>query len=345
MKRSCPGCLVSKYICFYVNVIIFFFILDDSVISDNEIQDPSTTSELVYDEPIEIEDSRVFDAAFNNLPIVPSYFQEKGESSISFSTSSLNNEQINLPIKIEIIQLDSDSEIETSADNSNPKSSETNDPKNETIVRRMRGPYRKKDRPPRNFQCSICPVVSKSNYALDLHVKVVHFKVKEHECKICNSKFGRIGHLKVHETTHYATEKTFKCNICQSMFKSAGSLSMHQKLHRGPSFFCILCKKGFYSNYQIKEHMNSHEGNLNHECTICDKKYVSLPMLKMHLKSHVTMKLECPCCFKQLKSSQALKCHLMKNHSDIDENQFVTLIKYANNLTFDYENLKYVPKY
>ena len=213
------------------------------------------------------------------------------------------------------------------------------------VKTRKRGPYKKRERIPKAFICPHCPIISKSNYALELHVKTVHMKEKEHKCRTCNKSFGRIGHLKAHEAIHYNKEKTFECITCHSMFKSSASLSMHQNMHKAPKFICNLCEKGFHSNYQLKQHMNSHEGSLNYECKICDNKYVSLAMLKMHLKSHVTKKLECACCFKQLKSSQALKCHLIKNHSDIDENAFKILINSANNLTYNYELLEYVNKY
>lgn len=208
-----------------------------------------------------------------------------------------------------------------------------------------RGPYKKKPREVFEYKCEHCTGIFKQKYALNIHVTTVHNKEKEHICKTCNKKFGRISHLQLHEATHVIKQKFFECSTCHLKYKTAGSLKNHRNLHRRPQHVCGICDKKYYTNYQMSVHYASHIGYLDYECTQCDKKYVSSHKQRAHLRTHAVEKLGCACCSKKVKSVETLKAHLMKNHQDIGSTSLRKLVLEADNLKFDYDTLKYVPKY
>lgn len=62
------------------------------------------------------------------------------------------------------------------------------------------------------------------------HIRLVHLKVKQYVCDICNQAFGTAPTLRYHRYIHTG-EKPFSCN-CGQKFRQSSALKTHQKTHK-----------------------------------------------------------------------------------------------------------------
>lgn len=58
----------------------------------------------------------------------------------------------------------------------------------------------------------------------------IYFKIRPHECHVCNVKFERASTLKIHLHVHQ-DEKPFECKVCLKKFKEKGNMKTHVKTH------------------------------------------------------------------------------------------------------------------
>ena len=65
---------------------------------------------------------------------------------------------------------------------------------------------------------------------LKTHVKIVHERIKNHQCQICEIKFGTLGNLKSHVKTVHDGIKNHQCQICDQKFGESQNLKRHVKI-------------------------------------------------------------------------------------------------------------------
>lgn len=119
----------------------------------------------------------------------------------------------------------------------------------------------------------LCIECGKSFYnksQLNIHVKAVHEKVKNHLCNLCGKSFFNIKDMEMHVKRHGV--KDMACEICGNLFYCSLDLRRHLKIHSEPTISCEMtgCSKRFYTNSKLKMHIKiRHEGAKDYFCDYC----------------------------------------------------------------------------
>ena len=102
------------------------------------------------------------------------------------------------------------------------------------------------------FRCNTgtCEKSFTSKHKLNMHIRAVHQKIREFQCKTCFNTFAYQNNLKTHEkTVHGGREKNFKCTQCPRAYIIKAYLQKHMKTHTGDKEFkCLTCDAAFYTN-------------------------------------------------------------------------------------------------
>ena len=69
------------------------------------------------------------------------------------------------------------------------------------------------------FECEICDHKASCQVNLNLHIKVVHHKIKDHCCDKCGKKFSWAMSLKKHR---FKCQINYKCDFCTGKVKEKG---------------------------------------------------------------------------------------------------------------------------
>lgn len=130
--------------------------------------------------------------------------------------------------------------------------------------------------------CSFCEKECSNDNQLSLHVNKVHLQIKPYSCDMCEKKFYTEYNLKFHKKIHSKFSKE-TCNFCGKMVRSRKLLVIHIRKHIGITpHSCQLCIQAFYSQSELRKHMNStHGGSVF--CKICKNVSVSKNELKVHV--------------------------------------------------------------
>ena len=73
------------------------------------------------------------------------------------------------------------------------------------------------------FECEICDHKASCQVNLNLHIKVVHHKIKDHCCDKCGKKFSWAMSLKKHR---FKCQINYKCDFCTGKVKEKGKGSI-----------------------------------------------------------------------------------------------------------------------
>ena len=87
----------------------------------------------------------------------------------------------------------------------------------------------------RGFSCnqSECTKKYTTKKELEVHIKVIHLKVKSFKCTTCKKDFGRNSSFKLHKLRAHTKEKNFKCCKCPQAYKEKRNLLNHEiKAHK-----------------------------------------------------------------------------------------------------------------
>ena len=149
---------------------------------------------------------------------------------------------------------------------------------------------------------------------LNKHHKDSHPPV---ECPVCNKEFPTPNTLDRHMYKHRGT---LECQYCDETFAFQSELDLHLIVHEDePTFFCKSCTKSFMRIGDLREHEESHSGNI-HYCTIkgCDfsaplKRYVKTHIKTTHAKKDA-LPYPCPKCAQRFKFYEQRKRHLASDH-------------------------------
>ncbi|XP_042346434.1 zinc finger protein 1035 [Plectropomus leopardus] len=145
------------------------------------------------------------------------------------------------------------------------------------------------------YNCPVCSMQFSSKSGLLEHQNKEHRHEKPFKCGLCGKVFARRRYLREHErrhrqkTTAQSAENTFKCTQCHTELNTAQELSLHMRLHaekEAGEFRCDMCYKSFSQWSHLKQHQESHVGQIVYECTECDKAFAFPHLLEEHQQTH-----------------------------------------------------------
>ncbi|XP_034466556.1 zinc finger protein 1035 isoform X1 [Hippoglossus hippoglossus] len=143
------------------------------------------------------------------------------------------------------------------------------------------------------FNCPHCSMQFSSKSVLLEHQNKIHLKERPFKCEICGKTFAVQRYLREHLRRHglklAAAQKRFACTQCQSEFSTAQDLYLHRRLHAEKEvggFRCDMCYKSFSRWSLLKQHQESHVGEVVYECTECDKAFAFPHLLVEHQQTH-----------------------------------------------------------
>ncbi|XP_041758521.2 uncharacterized protein LOC121586101 [Coregonus clupeaformis] len=154
------------------------------------------------------------------------------------------------------------------------------------------------------FNCTVCLKRFSSRGSLQQHLNKEHPNERPFKCQSCGKSFALKRYLRDHERrqhkfgtelahlTYKATdsERQYKCSVCPKTLTSAHDLSLHMKVHTeqesGGDHRCDMCYKSFSRLSLLRQHQESHVGQVVYECTECDKAFAFPHLLEEHQKTH-----------------------------------------------------------
>lgn len=145
------------------------------------------------------------------------------------------------------------------------------------------------------INCVDCPKRFSSKLVLLEHVKK-HHPSDMFKCELCVKTFHKRKYLIKHQHRHQMKmdnvlhkESQLKCSICPKAFNSAQDLQLHMRMHAeksGGAHRCDMCYKSFAQLSMLRQHQESHIGQVVYECTECDKAFAFPHLLEEHQKTH-----------------------------------------------------------
>ncbi|CAK6960416.1 zinc finger protein 1035 [Scomber scombrus] len=150
------------------------------------------------------------------------------------------------------------------------------------------------------YNCPVCSMQFSSKSGLLEHQNKRHPHGKPFKCELCGKTFAVRRYLREHERRHrqklaaentanLAENKFNKCTQCLSAFNTAQELSLHMRMHAEQEvgeYRCDMCYKSFSKWSLLKQHQESHVGQVVYECTECDKAFAFPHLLEEHQLTH-----------------------------------------------------------
>ncbi|XP_065088676.1 zinc finger protein 271-like [Ochlerotatus camptorhynchus] len=168
-----------------------------------------------------------------------------------------------------------------------------------------------------------CPVCSKEfakKYHLTRHMRC-HLSSPEFICELCNTGFTRREHLYRHMKTHDPAEKKLECPKCHKKFVRRDHIRAHLKTHTMTPLAIEEVMQSF--PVETPERKQSEKGDKEDEtepkgpkeCHICGKKFLRAFRLKQHMLSH-EINIQCEHCNKKFAAGayQFYKVHMEEDH-------------------------------
>lgn len=157
-------------------------------------------------------------------------------------------------------------------------------------------------------KCTICDKIFVN---LRSHIQMVHQKIRQHICNICDKAFGKKSGLDRHIITVHEKMRCWVCDLCEKSFGEKAQLFRHRKVHFKPT--CLEPDPA-----QITEDQEVFENKKTRmRCGICKKVVNSRAALKRHklLVHEKKRTLLCDFCPKLFGENSNLKRHIMKAHA------------------------------
>lgn len=163
--------------------------------------------------------------------------------------------------------------------------------------------------------CTVCPEKFPYLDMLQCHAKETHDT--RFTCSTCGMVFVSMQGLKKHEIRHTG-QKPFECEKCN--FKSACQTSLVQHKKRfhcevnARTHVCHECGKGFFTRYNLKEHLFTHSDIKRFSCEMCGRMLKNDSCYRRHMVCVHGQKVTCDVCGKDFSSPVGLKSHKNKVH-------------------------------
>lgn len=138
--------------------------------------------------------------------------------------------------------------------------------------------------------CEIGGCSLRSKHSLPSHKRRIHDGIKEFPCSYCPELFKSQQVLTSHVGTVHASEaKKFKCDKCEFSTTYVKSLKVHyqSKHDKSETFECHLCNYVGYRKDVVKKHVKIvHEKWRPYPCPYCDKAYITGREQRKHILVH-----------------------------------------------------------
>ena len=134
------------------------------------------------------------------------------------------------------------------------------------------------------FKCDLCNTKYLTKGRFNLHKKITHeTPPNSFPCPSCDFTCNTKHYLGVHMTKHTG-EKKYKCRLsCDKTFRRAPARSKHELIHKGiKNWECPICKKRFYLQEKLQDHIKRHLGQKDYVCTVCKSAFVEPSGLRRH---------------------------------------------------------------
>lgn len=152
------------------------------------------------------------------------------------------------------------------------------------------------------YHCPVCSMQFTSKSSLLEHQNK-HQNENPFKCVLCGKRFALRRNLKEHERRHRLKiaaqnaaqnaaelgENKVKCPRCFSGFSTTHDLFLHMRLHakeKVGQYRCDMCYKSFSKRSLLRQHQESHVGQVVYECTECDKAFAFPHLLEEHQQTH-----------------------------------------------------------
>ncbi|CAK1588360.1 unnamed protein product [Parnassius mnemosyne] len=137
------------------------------------------------------------------------------------------------------------------------------------------------------YSCRLCGQNFVNSAEYDEHNRVVHVKMKPHQCSICAKRFTQQGGLQQHMRMHTGI-RPFACTFCPKAFTQKAGLDQHLRTHtKVKPFKCVICSKCFSQSVHLRQHMRTHTNIQPFECSVCERRFKQSSHLNFHMRSHV----------------------------------------------------------
>jgi KRAB domain-containing zinc finger protein len=176
----------------------------------------------------------------------------------------------------------------------------------------------------KDIECKYCGMEFASQQRLTSHVNQSHNDKKDTftECERCGKKIRALN-LKQHINKVHLNIKRFKCDSCEfkayDMCKIRNhNLAVHNTVR---DFKCIVCKKAFKTRRDMLKHRSFIHGTGNTlDCKFCFAKFTTPAKLAYHIKGQHNKSsviiAECELCGKKVRSHNLQK-HINEVHKKI----------------------------
>lgn len=140
------------------------------------------------------------------------------------------------------------------------------------------------------YVCEFCGQSFKKPAAFTFHVRSHTNELQKCPEPDCNATFRQVSNMKKHfKEVHGADKDPFACELCDATFALASNLRVHHlqkhEKTKGNKWKCPECGKDFSYPSQLKQHMVSHLGEKNFQCTVCEKAYFKASNLRRHYQN------------------------------------------------------------
>ncbi|XP_070767979.1 zinc finger protein 1035 [Enoplosus armatus] len=149
------------------------------------------------------------------------------------------------------------------------------------------------------FHCPVCSMQFSSKSGLLEHQNKQHPNEKPFKCELCGKTFALRRYLREHVRRHHQksaaqnraqwSKSKLKCTEYRTEFNTAQDLSLHMRLQAEKEvgeYRCDMCYKSFSQWSLLKQHQESHVGQVVYECTECDKAFAFPHLLEEHQQTH-----------------------------------------------------------
>ena len=138
----------------------------------------------------------------------------------------------------------------------------------------------------KTYECDKCGKDIKDGPKLEIHIRSVHFGIRDFKCDDCGRFFSTPANLKKHNENVHLGLKRFVCTICGKAVSTKQSLIGHTRSHKGEKhWFCEYCSKSFADQSTLIAHKKTHaEGFSGFQCDYCPKSFDYNKYLKEHIR-------------------------------------------------------------
>ena len=202
---------------------------------------------------------------------------------------------------------------------------------------------------PGHSLCKICGKKFKTRKAIYQHMHIYHKEggPKRIKCDICGKDVIK-ANFKDHIDLHNATEKSFQCPQCPKTYYTEGQLKIHVDTnHLTPLKMREICDYTTPRGERLRRHMLKHSDVRPFKCDQCEMAFKTKQELKNHITTHTGARnFPCTVCGKAFRSSTNLNEHRAihegryRGHCKICDKKFVQRYNYKMHMDKHHPNLQ-----